>query len=73
MAEVATSSTNDKIVGSDKTVKEMDADLNERHTGAAEALEKVVKSRKRKSEKMDTDEEVKRPNFPPISADKLTV
>ncbi|XP_065067190.1 RNA-binding protein PNO1-like isoform X1 [Rhopilema esculentum] len=72
MAEAATSSTNDTIVGSDKTVKEMDADLNERHTGAAEALEKVVKSRKRKSEKMDTDEEVKRPNFPPISADKLT-
>eukprot|EP00794_Sanderia_malayensis_P020356 gene20356-22363_t len=46
--------------------------LSERHTGPADPpMEKVV-TRKRKSEKMDTDESVKRPSFPPISAEKLS-
>jgi len=47
-------------------------DSSNRHTGPAEAPLKTVVSRKRKQEKMETDEEnVKRPSFPPISADKL--
>jgi len=45
-------------------------ELIERHTGAAEAPEKTV-TRKRKQQKMETEDDVKRPSFPPISADKL--
>ena len=45
----------------------------DRHTGAAEAPVEVVVSRKRKPDKMETDEDAKRPSFPPISADKLLV
>merc|ERR1712071_479440 len=43
------------------------------HNKMAEAVPKpFLVSRKRKSPQIDTDEEAKRPSFPPISADKLT-
>ena len=57
------------LTGSDNSVNE---ELIERHTGAAEAPEKTV-TRKRKQQKMETEDDVKRPSFPPISADKLMV
>ena len=65
-------STSSHVV-SEKTVDNMEEELIERHTGAAEASSEILVSRKRKQEKMDTEDSVKRPSFPPISSDKLMV
>ena len=61
--------TESTLTGSDNNMNE---ELTERHTGAAEAPEKTV-TRKRKQQKMETEDAIKRPSFPPISADKLMV
>ena len=73
MAECKDSVDMSSSSNSDKTADNMDKELKERHTGAAEASTDILVSRKRKQEKMDTEEGVKRPSFPPISARKLMV
>ena len=72
------SASNDSVANSshnasDKAIDNMEEELKERHTGAAEAPTEITVSRKRKQEKMDTEDSVKRPSFPPISSDKLMV
>ena len=73
MADKLDLALNSSTVSPNVGTNSMDVELKERHACAAEAPAEVILSRKRKSEKMETDEVVKRPNFPPISADKLTV
>ena len=73
MAESSESVLSSFAISSSETSNDMTEKVTERHTGAAEAPTEVAITRKRKSEKMDTEDNVKRPSFPPISADKLTV